>query len=56
MKNRRVIDLRVRPPYGEFLRLHIFADGSEKSVTHMGHAPARSYLERSMSVFLEEMD
>ncbi|MBK7472252.1 MAG: hypothetical protein IPI73_18215 [Betaproteobacteria bacterium] len=52
----KIIDLRVRPPIGSFLDLHIFAAGSEKSMVHKSHPPSPSYLKRSMNLLLEEMD
>lgn len=51
-----IIDMRVRPPTGSFLKLHIFAEGAEKSVTHAGHPPSRSFVERSMDIFIKELD
>lgn len=51
-----IIDLRVRPPIGSFLDLHIYGPGSENSVVHMGHPPSRSFVERSMDLCIREME
>jgi predicted TIM-barrel fold metal-dependent hydrolase len=52
----KIIDLRVRPPIGSFLDLHIYARGAEKSVVHKSHPPSASFTQRSMKLLLEEMD
>lgn len=51
-----IIDMRVRPPIGSFLKLHIFAEGAEKSVTHAGHPPSKSFIERSMKLHIQELE
>jgi len=52
-----LVDFRVRPPYGSFLDLWIYSEPrgplSERAVEP---APARSYIEGSIDLFMEEMD
>ena len=57
-----IIDFRVRPPYKSFLKSWIFRerpknpDPATISPLYIGLPPYRSFEERSMSAFMDEMD
>jgi uncharacterized protein len=57
-----IIDFRVRPPYKSFLKSWIFRerpknpDPATISPLYIGLPPYRSFEERSMTAFIEEMD
>ena len=51
------IDARVRPPYKEFVGMMNFDPGMKDSPTRHGvAAPPRSFVERNMDLFVEELD
>lgn len=57
-----VVDFRVQPPFKSFLGLHFFrprtndADAFNRHPLGVGRAPNRSFDERSMRVFIDELD
>src|SRR5690606_21170426 len=51
------IDARVRPPYREYTSMMNFDPGMKDSPTRHGvPSPPRSFVERSMDAFMEELD
>lgn len=52
-----IIDVRFRPPYRGFLKLHVFArDPWDRRPGQMGVDPAPSLLQKSVPLALKEMD
>lgn len=52
-----IIDMRFRPPYKGYLKLHVFArDPWKRRPGQMGVDPAPSLLQKSVPMALEEMD
>lgn len=53
-----IIDFRVRPPFGGYLRGHVFRDRERTASMSraQGHEPAPSLLEASWDLFRAEMD
>jgi len=53
---KRIIDFRLRPPFGDFLKGDMYNGYALEYNAHWGDAPSKPLLEKTMESMIEEMD